>query len=162
MDVVAENISPIKRLVSICFVINQMLEFEIGILASRSDWSSARDCRSFFDDLANHGHHNNTPKGLLPFLSCPSIFPIHTMNCLMFWLTDLTSQVFDAITTSPKSLQTLLQCLLPTPPKSSFVTIRLSKEGLKLVVGGLRFAWQCISLLPISWFSGRSPPTFPL
>ena len=55
----------------------------------------------------------------------------------------INRQVFDAITTSPKSLQTLLQCLLPTPPKSSFVTIRLSREGLKLAVGGLRFAWQC-------------------
>jgi len=67
-------------------------------------------------------------------------------------------QVFDAITTSPKSLQTLLQCLLPTPPKSSFVTIRLSREGLKLVVGGLRFAWQWHS--PQSLFPMLPPIIF--
>jgi len=57
-------------------------------------------------------------------------------------------QTFDAITTSPKSLQTILHCLSPSPlPKSDFCTLTINKDGIALSIGGIHSGWQ-----------GSSPP----
>jgi hypothetical protein len=126
-----------------------------------------RDCRSV-PSPSSRVMTTTTPRKV-PFplsSSSPCTLFLSVFSCIIFsayFFNSIDRKVFDAITTSPKSLQTLLQCLLPTPPKSSFVTIRLSKEGLKLVVGGLRFAWQCslpmaLSHVPIPSLHSLSLP----
>lgn len=75
--------------------------------------------------MSLHAHDNVKKKGAVP----------NARN--------LTLQTFDAITTSPKSVQTILQCLSPSPiPKAEFCTLTLNKDGVTLATGGIRKGWQ--------------------
>src|SRR5271169_6186233 len=105
-------------------------------------------CRVFVitrrSSLVRRDSNDNITKGLHPPSSTSYSFHFYADRCI---------QTFDAITTSPKSLQTVLQCLSPTPiSKSEFCTIRLSNEGITVTVGGIRSGWQGPPF---------SPPLFP-